>query len=34
MLRLGSWVGTPGLWDRDISMDASEDLGSEDPSES
>lgn len=34
MLRSGSWLGLPGIWDRDIWIDASEDFGSEDPSES
>lgn len=34
MLRSGSWLGIPGIWDRDTWIDASEDFGSEDPSES
>lgn len=34
MLRPGRWLGIPGTWDRDTWIDASEDFGSEDPSES
>lgn len=34
MLRPGRWLGIPGTWDRDTWIDAYEDFGSEDPSES